>query len=200
MVLHLNMALKEITSDMKINGYLENSTIYGINEPAFAIWFQGCSIRCNGCWNKDMWDKNSGYEIKVEKLLSIIANSHDACVTILGGEPFDQYNDLYALVSGIKKLGKNIILYTGYEWKDGFIGGHPDKILEHVDVFVCGPYIETRRTLDNHLIGSNNQQIYFLTHAYRQDDMVDGTYVEIRIDKNAGIEIFGYPDDFTSER
>lgn len=181
---------------MKINGYLQNSTIYGINEPAFAIWFQGCHIRCKGCWNKHMWDIDGGYEIKVQELISLISKSGDACVTLLGGEPFDQYSDLYNLVVKIKELGKNIILYTGYEWQDNKIGAYPDKILSYVDVFVCGPYIEKQRSLENHLIGSTNQQIYFLSSKYRQEDISDGTYVEIDIDKNGGMEIFGYPDHF----
>ena len=181
---------------MKINGYLENSTIYGINEPAFAIWFQGCSIRCKGCWNKHMWDSAGGDEIQLSELLMKIIKSEAPCVTILGGEPFDQYEDLYNLVVSIKSLGKNIILYTGYDWKNGKIGAYSDKILEYVDVFVCGPYNEEKRSLDNHLKGSTNQQIYFLTEKYRQNDINDGTYVEIDINKNGGVEMFGYPDDF----
>ena len=181
---------------MRINGYLQNSTIYGINEPAFAVWFQGCHIRCKGCWNSHMWDSNGGYEITVQELISLIAKSGDECVTILGGEPFEQYNDLYNLVVKIKELGKNIILYTGYEWKNNQIGNYPDKILGYVDVFVCGPYIEGQRNIENHLVGSTNQQIFFLSDKYKQRDLSNGTYVQIDIDNHGGIEMFGYPDDF----
>lgn len=185
---------------MRINGYLDDSPIYGINEPAFAIWFQGCSIKCKGCWNSHMWNADGGYDICLQDMIRLVSESNAPCVTILGGEPFDQYNDLYNLVVKIRELNKNIILYTGYEWKDEKIGAHPDKILNFVDVFVCGPYIEGQRNLKNHLKGSTNQQIYFLTDKYRQEDIKDGTYVEIDIDKNGGIEMFGYPDDFTTDK
>lgn len=143
-----------------------------------------------------MWDKDGGYEIPLSELVIKIAKSEAPCVTILGGEPFDQYYDLYNLIISAKSLGKNIILYTGYEWKDNKIGKHSDEILKYVDVFVCEPYIEEQRNLENHLKGSTNQQIHFLTDKYKAGDIVDGTYVEIDIDNNGSMEMFGYPDDF----
>lgn len=176
---------------MRLNHYLSNSNIYNYNSEntAFAIWTQGCNIRCKGCWNKHTWDKDGGFSISIDDLVEKIIESGDPCVTILGGEPFNQYEELIELVKKIRLLKKQIILYTGFEKED-----IPQEILSYIDILICGSYKEELRVLDHHLIGSTNQRIIKLTDAFGED-IKDMTAVEVRIDSNGGMDVFGYPEE-----
>jgi anaerobic ribonucleoside-triphosphate reductase activating protein len=80
------------------------------------IWFQGCSIRCQGCVSLDTWAPGKGTST-VEALLLTIAPWIEQAdgVTISGGEPFDQPEALLATLQGIRRLsGCDVLIYSGY--------------------------------------------------------------------------------------
>ena len=98
-------------------------------------------------------------------------------------------------MKNIKSLNIGIILYTGYE-KDEILSSSKNSVLSYADILISGRYIEEKRNINNHLYGSDNQLIEFLTDRYKKEDIVNGTYVEIEIDENGRIDMYGYPDDF----
>src|SRR5436853_1554089 len=58
----------------------------------FALWFQGCPLRCPGCCNPEMLPFEGGQERTVAALLAEIdeaATEHGGIegITLLGGEP-----------------------------------------------------------------------------------------------------------------
>src|SRR5262245_31623816 len=57
----------------------------------FALWFQGCPLRCPGCCNPEMLPFHGGQATPVETVvrqLRTAAGEHDLeGVTLLGGEP-----------------------------------------------------------------------------------------------------------------
>lgn len=112
-------------------------------------------------------------------------------VTILGGEPFYQYDELYKLVSLIKTLDLGIIVYSGYE-KNELIEKKKDSIFSLIDVLIYGRYIESLRDLNLHLRGSSNQVIDFLSKRYNESLIKDGNYIEIDIDNFGRLDIVGY--------
>lgn len=183
---------------MRLAHINNNSSIYGFGN-SFAIWMQGCSLKCKGCWNKSMHDFEGGFYIKTEDLIIQIKESIEKnnikCVTILGGEPLEQLDELLELMKLIKKLDIGIILYTGYE-KEEIDSSDKIKILDYADLLISGRYIEERRNINNHLFGSDNQVMDFLTDRYKNEEIINGTYVEIDIDENGKIDMYGYPDDF----
>lgn len=91
-------------------------------------------------------------------------------MTILGGDPFEQENQL-ALLSFIKKFklncpDKTLWMYTGYildkDLKYGqrkYIHGVTNAIMDCVDVLVDGPFIESKKDLTLRFRGSSNQRI-----------------------------------------
>lgn len=176
---------------MRINDYIEHSEIYGF-EPTFVIWTQGCSIRCEGCWNTFTWDFDGGKEIKIEDLVNIIKNSKDKSVTILGGEPLDQEEECLQLLKELRKLNLGIILYTGREAEE-----INQEVFNYVDILICGPFVKEKRIFNHQLIGSSNQRVLYITNRYKEKDLYNGTHVEMYFDENTGeIEIIGYPEDF----
>lgn len=92
-------------------------------EPALCIWVAGCSVRCEGCINKHLWEKESGKRYSQTDLRDLIRDSFedDKSLTTLifsGGEPLDQADAIYDLVSSLRYPSKGIetiILFTGKE-------------------------------------------------------------------------------------
>jgi anaerobic ribonucleoside-triphosphate reductase activating protein len=177
---------------MNIAHIEDKSLIYGPG-VRFVIWVQGCSIHCKGCWNKEMWSFEKKNEISLDEIISEIKKEINFIegVTILGGEPFDQYEELFALVKKIKDLDLSIILYTGYtiaELKEK----QQTIIFDFVDVLITGRYEVNNRTVEAGLIGSSNQEIMFLTNRYTKNDLPGINESEISIEESGKINIYGY--------
>ncbi|MFH0898145.1 MAG: 4Fe-4S single cluster domain-containing protein [bacterium] len=108
------------------------------DKVATAVYFAGCSIRCKGCQNKDLWDQKSGTSMTDKELLEKIDNNLTDYVVFLGGEPTDQLDFLLHVCRQIKKeIKKPIALYTGREFEE-----LSQELLDHVSMVVCGPYRE----------------------------------------------------------
>ncbi|QDH68914.1 4Fe-4S single cluster domain-containing protein [Marilutibacter alkalisoli] len=126
------------------------------------IWFQGCGIRCPGCVSADTWGPGRR-RIEVEALLADIVPwlAEADGVTVSGGEPFEQFDALRALLSGIRaRSGADILVYSGHEFEQlqPMLAGMPGL----VDVLISGPYRQAEpQTLP--LRGSDNQRLHRLT-------------------------------------
>ena len=60
---------------------------------ACSLFVQGCSHHCKGCFNPETWGFNGGKEWTQDienKFIELCKRPHVDCVSILGGEPFDQ--------------------------------------------------------------------------------------------------------------
>ncbi len=183
--------------NMRVANIKTYSLIYGF-EPCFVIWTQGCPLHCKGCWNQDTWDFHGGYEISIDDILGQIeiqrkSEKPISAVTILGGEPFYQYESLSALVSGIRAMDLGIICYSGYEI-DELVAMKKDSIFRDIDVLISGRYEESLRDTTLQLRGSSNQTLTFLSQRYSQKNIRDANYVEFEIDEFGAIGTFGYPD------
>ncbi|MDR0483988.1 MAG: pyruvate formate lyase-activating protein [Alphaproteobacteria bacterium] len=59
----------------------------------FIVFFQGCSMGCKFCHNRDTWDRHSGHEVSVDELIEKIKaglpffKNANGGVTASGGEP-----------------------------------------------------------------------------------------------------------------
>ncbi len=176
---------------MNIAHIEETSLIYGPG-IRFVIWVQGCSLHCKGCWNKDMWSFKSKFEYSIDALISKIIETKDIeGVTILGGEPFDQYEELLKLVKAIKKIHLSIILYTGYEIQE-LNNDNKTAVFDYIDILISGRFIENLKTMEGGLVGSSNQKISFFTDLYSKINLVNFNESEISIDENGRITIYGY--------
>lgn len=128
---------------LRVGGFNELSTIDS-DGVAFAIFFQGCSIRCPGCHNPELQDFHGGEYFTVDELLAKIEKHRDwyGSVVFLGGEPLDQpIMGLAALMNKIKELGLERWLYTGYP-----ADRIPSSVKELCSVIVAGAYREDLKT------------------------------------------------------
>lgn len=136
----------------------------------YVLWLQGCQKRCPGCIFPEgqPLDKNGVY-ISVDELLCEIKSiAGIRGVTISGGEPFLQAEELCKLVQGIKReTDLDIMIYSGYtlaEIKNLNISAR--TILMNIDLLIDGEYIEKQNN-NSAYRGSDNQVIYALSSKYR---------------------------------
>jgi anaerobic ribonucleoside-triphosphate reductase activating protein len=126
------------------------------------IWFQGCSIRCQGCISSDTWVADRGVT-SVGELFEAISEwlARADGVTISGGEPFDQPDALHELLTKIRRVHRgDVLVYTGHPFENlSSRLGHFEGL---IDVMVADPFDKgASRTLA--LRGSDNQRLIRLT-------------------------------------
>jgi anaerobic ribonucleoside-triphosphate reductase activating protein len=179
---------------MNIAHIEEHSFIYGPN-CRFVIWVQGCSIRCKGCWNTEMWDFEDKTTLSIQDLLRKIENEKDTIdgITLLGGEPLDQFNEVAELLVECRKLGLSNMLFTGYEMTE-IAKKQMTSILDNLDIIITGRYDKTKRTMNHQWIGSTNQEIQFLTDRYADYSIENNNYTEITINADGSSTILGFPE------
>lgn len=141
-----------------------------VNNPgdptaSLTIWFTGCDFRCKNCYNRKLWNKESGHEYRTELVAKIVVATCNKLnlksVVLLGGEPLQQdKEELLLLCRLLKKRGLKIWLYTGYDFYD--IYNICRDILGLVDVIKCGRYIDELK--QDGFPASSNQYIYERTH------------------------------------
>ncbi len=129
------------------------------------IWFCGCPRRCRGCSNPELWEFNERYSTSpaaVYRLVESIAETHRVDgFTLTGGDPLYQPESLRELISLLKRISGDILVYTGYSIED-----LPPDTLRGISVLIDGEYIESRNN-NCTLRGSDNQRIHILDESVR---------------------------------
>lgn len=137
----------------------------------FVIWTSGCPRRCENCSNPELQKRNPLKDISVKDILKAI----DTCIkdidgiTITGGDPLFQPDELINLLDGIKALGiKDVLVYTGYIFEEiEREGGLSKKAAELCGVIIDGEYIDSLN--DNKGIrGSSNQRIIVIDKSLEE--------------------------------
>lgn len=130
------------------------------------IWFDGCPRRCKGCSNPELWDFMERYKTTPEtiyKLINELSKQHEIDgFTLTGGDPIFQAKDMQKLISLIKKISNDIIVYTGYKKEE-----IEQQYLKDVTLLIDGEYIEELND-NSFLKGSSNQQTYILDENKQQ--------------------------------
>jgi len=148
---------------MKIAGIVHDSIVDGPG-LRFVVFVQGCNIRCEGCHNKNTWDKKGGAEVSVEYIINdMLSNQLTDGLTISGGEPFEQAADCISLAAVARQNGLNVWVFSGKTFKE--LQNEPKEeskageLLALTDFLVDGRYVASERTLALKWRGSKNQRI-----------------------------------------
>lgn len=117
------------------------------------VFLQGCTIKCPGCHNPQTWDLNGGYVKNIDNLVEeICSNSKTMRITISGGEPMIQLEQVKILVDKLKMRDFDIALYTSYDIKLV-----PECIKKNLDYIKYGKFIKEKQTSIIQYVGSSNQ-------------------------------------------
>ena len=128
------------------------------------IWLCGCPRRCRGCSNPELWEQLPRYKTTAgdvfEMVRSIAAENPIDGFTISGGDPMMQAEELSELISLLRNISEDILVYTGYELSE-----LDPRYLRGIAVLIDGEYIEERNS-NCFLRGSDNQKIHVLDARY----------------------------------
>lgn len=137
----------------------------------YAIWVQGCTLRCPGCCNPEMFADRGGTVVEVDALVErIVATPKIEGVTMLGGEPMQQAPAVAELLSRVRARGLSTMVFTGYTREELAEVDGAAEVLPHLDLLVDGRYDATAPDETRRWIGSENQRMHFLTDRYDPDD------------------------------
>lgn len=161
----------------------------------FAVWVQGCPLRCPGCCNPQMLRFEGGTETTPEELAArALARSGLEGVSLLGGEPFAQAPALATFARLVRAGGLSVMIYSGFTRAELEARADATGLLAACDLLVDGPYERERPEPRRRWIGSANQGLHFLSDRYRGDDprFTMPNTVEIRLRKGE-LVVNGWP-------
>ncbi|GHD43989.1 radical SAM protein [Mycetocola manganoxydans] len=177
-----------------------------------ALWVQGCSVRCPGCFNPHLWTSIGGLVDETaslaERFVTDAVGAGVEGITLLGGEPFDQAAALATIAEAFRDAGLTVMTFTGYplelltEWS----ADRSDiaRLLAATDLLIDGPYLRDRPDPVRPWLGSTNQGIRALTPAYADEvaRIENGgglDRLEIRIHPDGRVDVNGWADDAALE-
>jgi len=165
----------------------------------FALWFQGCPLRCPGCCNPEFIPFEGGQSRTLVDVLFDLDSAHADGIegmTLLGGEPLAHAQAAAALASAARERGLSVMVFSGYtlEEAQAMRNADVDRLLQLTDILVDGPYVRELPDMSRRWVGSTNQQIHFLTGRYRADDPCwrERNTLEIRV-RGSEITVNGFP-------
>lgn len=166
----------------------------------FAIWFQGCPLRCPGCCNPEFLPFHGGESWPISTMLQLIEASQQAHniegLSLLGGEPFAHVEGALAVSSHAQQRGLSVMIYSGFTLEQLQARRDPltEELLRQTDVLVDGPYLRDYPEPTRRWIGSSNQRLHFLTPRYDPSDPCwqHKNTLEVRM-TNGEVIINGFP-------
>jgi len=166
----------------------------------FALWFQGCPMRCPGCCNPEMLSFDGGQMIPIDELADLISSAQDRHniegITLLGGEPLAHAAAGAAIAEHAQSLGLSVMVFSGYTIEEARLLSDPavSKLLSCTDILVDGRYEKDLPDTKRRWIGSTNQRLHFLTDRYRADDSCwrKKNTIEIRL-VGSELSVNGFP-------
>ena len=165
----------------------------------FALWFQGCPLRCPGCCNPEFIPFAGGEAMTLADVLRQLDDARGQGIegiTLLGGEPLAHPAGAAALARAARERGLTVMVFSGYTIEDARAKADPgvDAVLTHTDILVDGPYVREQPDTTRRWIGSTNQRIHFLSERYRADDPCwrERNTLEIRV-RGDTVSVNGFP-------
>lgn len=136
-----------------------------------AIWVQGCTLRCPGCFNPGTHPHEARRLVDPLALADSLATEKLEGITLLGGEPFEQAAACARLARQARTHGLSVVTYSGYTW--AFLRRSPlpevKALLEATDLLIAGPFIQRLANEGQGWHGSTNQEFVYLTDRYGPD-------------------------------
>ena len=185
---------------VRVARFLDRTTAEGPGERT-AIWVQGCTIRCAGCFNPHLFGARGGTPTAAADLVDRALATGTTGITLLGGEPFEQAAGLAAVASGVRRAGRTVMTFTGYEYthlRELAAAGREDiaALLGATDLLVAGPFRQDLLDHERPWVGSTNQEFVRLTDRI-EDALVTPDRLEVTVTASGAVSINGWADTET---
>lgn len=131
-------------SRINVAGIIKESVVDGPG-IRYVVFAQGCPHRCEGCHNPETHPFSGGKKKDINEIIEEIReNPLLSGVTFSGGEPFCQAEAFAKLAVEVKKLGLNVVTYTGYTFEEVIFLSEKNKawkdLLYETDILIDGPF------------------------------------------------------------
>lgn len=158
------------------------------------VWFQGCTLRCPGCFNPQTHAPHGGQSINVEELCDRMLSPYHPCdgITISGGEPFQQAEALLNLLQELRKhKAPSILVFSGYSYNELRNNPVSAACLPFIDALICGPYDRKTPPVYERFCSSGNQELVLLSERYTENDFRNLPVMEYFFDDSGNVIISG---------
>ena len=161
------------------------------NHVGMSLFVSGCPFHCQGCFNSDSWDFNSGKEWTEEvenTFIKLAGRDYIRRITFLGGSPLcdDNVSDVANLIRKLRNKypEKEIWIYTGYSWESIWNGATLDSLeyavatkdrrdaVSMADVLVDGRFELENRDITLAFKGSSNQRVIDVQQSLSSGEVI----------------------------
>ncbi|HET9215776.1 MAG TPA: 4Fe-4S single cluster domain-containing protein [Terriglobia bacterium] len=194
---------------MLIHGLVTGSRVNGPGLRA-VVYFQGCTLSCRFCWNKDT-HTFSGEQRSVDDVAhSVVCAHHERPldgVTFSGGEPMQQADALLALMESLRDRlpALSFGMYSGYSEPELASSGYWcrsdltqrekqdlwQRIRGLLDFAVLGRYVAGKPSALA-LRTTTNQKLVLFSGRYEEEDF-SAQEVEVHLDAHGTVQMTGFP-------
>jgi anaerobic ribonucleoside-triphosphate reductase activating protein len=158
---------------IRISGLVRNSIVDGPG-IRFAVFGQGCPLKCPDCHNPETHDFFGGELVDISAIVGEIKGDPllDG-VTFTGGEPFAQVAAFAEIAEQIPEC--HIICYSGYTFEELY--GNPETLtlLSKIDVLVDGRFENALKQFDERFKGSTNQRAIDVSESIKRGKAIEIT-------------------------
>lgn len=143
-----------------------------------SFFVTGCHLRCKGCFNKAYQDFSFGEiwtEEETNRVIRALDKFYIKGLTVLGGEPFQNTEELYPILQKLKKVlreDQDLWIYSGYTFEELRQNEKNRKMLALCDVLVDGPFELHLKDLRLAYRGSSNQRIIQVPKSLEKEKAV----------------------------
>jgi anaerobic ribonucleoside-triphosphate reductase activating protein len=164
------------------------------------VWLKGCPLKCPFCIAPTLHTQEGSTLVTVDGLVELTMEIIEECkadgVTITGGEPFSQAENLIYYLKGLRERGvDDILIYSGYKYvmlKEEF-----PWVNKLITALVDGPFMVDKPT-EAPWKGSENQELTVFDKKY------EGIYEKwknnlkrdlqfVKVDRGKAFRIIGIP-------
>ncbi|MEV4619392.1 4Fe-4S single cluster domain-containing protein [Asanoa sp. NPDC049573] len=167
-----------------------------------AIWVQGCSIRCAGCFNPHLFPTEGGVRWSPADLAARVLAEPSTGLTLLGGEPFEQAEALAEVARQVRAGGRSVLTFSGFTHaalRRAAAAGRPGVagLLAATDLLIAGPFRRDRLDHERPWVGSTNQEFVVLDDRF--PDLADWRpgaldRVQVDVDRAGTVSVNGWLD------
>lgn len=150
------------------------------NGPGWRVplWVQGCRLRCTElCLNPHYLSEHGRHEAEPRALADAVLRTADGDgmpvegVTVLGGEPMEQAEELAVFLRAVREAGLSTMVYSGYTLAALRALPGNGATLDAIDLLIDGPFVASRYDDTLAWRGSSNQRIHRLSERYSAADL-----------------------------
>ena len=142
------------------------------------IWTQGCIHNCPFCHNPETHSLDGGFLTDtIDVIKTIKSIEHQDGITLSGGDPMLQIDDILEICKATKEIGLNIWVYTGFTFDTLLERSKKEKnlkeLLKNIDVLVDGKFMIEKKSYDVIFRGSTNQRIIDVKKSLEQNRPIE---------------------------